>query len=355
MRSASRYLWFSLAGLVVILAPSAIQRSGTAGDFHQSGSLVCSDCHTMHYSESHALAGPVLPAVPLRPGGPFPRLLRQPAAELCLACHDGRADAPDVLGVNANAYVRAAGALNRAGDTGEYAEGDGHSLGSANAARGGTWTGNQAEGLQCKHCHDVHGNSYYRNLTPDPGTATGKFVTYLTGLTYTGTAAVQQRVKTPMLSHYAVDNIQYRQMQVGTTDFGLSEWCSGCHGDYHGIGGSGNMGGSPGGDTNSGSPWLRHPTRGVTLAQGVTNKHIDPTHWFDIGSPQAMKSRVPVVSPSGVVPGTSTGSDNQVFCGSCHKAHGSNHRAGLIFDDDTTTISEDGISLLPTCQQCHYE
>jgi hypothetical protein len=155
-----------------------------------------------------------------------------------------------------------------------------------------------------------------------------------------------------MLSHYAVDNILYRQTQVGGTDFGLSEWCSGCHGDYHGIGGSGNMGGSTTGDANAGSPWLRHPVRGVTMAQGVTNKHIDPGHWFDTAS---VKSRIPVVSASGVVPGTSAGSDNQVFCGSCHKAHGSNHRAGLIYDDDATVVPEDGNSMIQTCQQCHYE
>ena len=350
VRLRSRFLWFSLVGFVVVLAPFIIQRSATAGDFHQANSLVCSDCHTMHYSESHTLSGLIPTAVPLKSGGPFPRLLRQPAAELCLACHDGRPDAPDVLGVNANSYVRSAGALNRAVDAGEYGEGNGHSMGSTTAPPGGTWSGSQGESLQCKHCHDIHGNQYYRNLTPNPGNSTGKFVTYLTGLTYTGTAAVQQKVKTPMLSHYAVDNIQYRQTQVGATDFGLSEWCSGCHGDYHGIGGSGNMGGSPTGDINSGSPWMRHPTRGVTMANGVANKHVDGSHWFS-----TLSSRVPVVSPSGIMPGTSTGSDNQVFCGSCHKAHGSNHRAGLIFDDDATTIPEDGISLLQTCQQCHYQ
>jgi hypothetical protein len=171
-------------------------------------------------------------------------------------------------------------------------------------------------------------------------------------LTYTGTTAVQQKFGTPMLSHYAVDNILYRQTQVGTTDFGLSEWCSGCHGDYHGGGGLGNMGGSTAGDPNAGSPWLRHPTRGVSMAQGVTNKRIDPGHWFDTTS---VKSRVPVVSPSGVVPGSSAGSDNQVFCGSCHKAHGSNHWAGLIYDNETTSVPEDGASLMQTCQQCHYQ
>ncbi len=296
------------------------------------------------------MAGPTPPTVPLGSGGPFPKLLRRSESELCLACHDGRTDTPDVLGANASAYVRAAGALNRAGDSGQYAEASGHSLGSTNAPPGGTWTGNQAGGLQCKHCHDIHGNAYYRNLTPNPGTATAKFVTYLTGTTYSGTAAVQQVANSPMSTHYALGNILYRQAQVGTTDFGLSEWCGGCHGNYHGVGGAANMGGSPSGDTNTGSPWLRHPARDVTMARAVANKHADASHWFS-----ALASRVPIVSPSGIVPGTSGTSDNQVFCGSCHKAHGSDHRAGLIFDNETTAIPEDGTSLMQTCQQCHYQ
>jgi predicted CXXCH cytochrome family protein len=86
------------------------------------------------------------------------------------------------------------------------------------------------------------------------------------------------------------------------------------------------------------------------MARGVANRHVDASHWFS-----SLGSRVPVVSPSGTIPGTGGTSDNQVFCGSCHKAHGSSHRAGLIFDDETTAIPEDGTSLVQTCQQCHYQ
>jgi len=348
--SSFTFVWRVLGLGAVALASLSLWPAGQAGDHHQIGSLVCSDCHVMHYSESHTLSGPVPPSVPLGTGGPFPRLLRQSASQLCLACHDGRADAPDVYGVNAGVYLRAAGAVNRTGDGGEYAEQDGHTIGSTSTAPGGTWTGNQAAGLECRHCHDVHGNRYYRNLTPNPGTATGKFVTYMTGATYTGTSAIQQVAGSPLSTQYAVGNIRYRQTLVGASDFGLSEWCSGCHGKYHGFGGSSNLGGSPTGDTNTGNPWIRHPTRDVTMANGVTNRHVDGSHWF---SPLA--SRVPVVSPSGNIPGTPGGSDNQVFCGSCHKAHGSSHRAGLLFDDDATGTLEDGVSLTLTCQQCHYQ
>jgi hypothetical protein len=325
------------AGLICVgLVLAVLVRWGSVhgGDFHASSSLACSDCHVMHYSEQHSLQGVLPPEVPLGPGGPFPRLLRQAASQLCLSCHDGRTNTPDVLGAHHSAHVRAAGALNRVGDTGPYAEGHGHTLGSTGAAPGGTWTGNQAgDGLQCKHCHEIHGNPYYRNLTPNPGTATEKFVTYLTGPTYSGTAAVQQLASTPLTAHYAVDNIRYRQTKVGITDFGLTEWCAGCHPDYQ---------------WSPPSPPKSHHSTGVTMAQGVTDGAVDPAFWF---SP--LQSRAPVVSASGAVPGTAGTSDNQMFCGSCHKAHGSANARSLIFDNSGTAALEDGTTMNDTCQQCH--
>ncbi len=328
-----------MAAAVLLSVAASLQ----AGDFHYVDSLVCSDCHVVHYSESHQMGGATSPDPILAPGGPFRYLLKTSQSALCLACHDGRTDVPDVRGPHANNYVRAAGPLNVVGD-GASIEGSGHTMGSTAAPPGGTWTN---PGLSCQHCHATHGNAYYRNLVPNPGTTTGKAVTYMTGSAYTGTPAVQQSAVAPMATHYATGNIRYRQAQAGTGDFGLSEWCSGCHGDYHGIGGAANMGGSTAGDTGN-ARWLRHPTRDVTMAEGVTNKHVSSTRWF-----AALASRVPVVSPGGTIPGIAGSSDNEVFCGSCHKAHGSTNRKGLIFDDDATATAEDGTALMQTCQQCH--
>jgi hypothetical protein len=298
----------------------------------------------MHYSDKHLLSGAPGPDPGLAPGGPFPYLLKTAPTQICLACHDGRSDVPDVRGPHAGGHVRAAGQLNVLGD-GPEVEPTGHTMGATATPPGGTWTN---PGLQCQHCHASHGNAYYRNLVPNPGTATGKLVTYVTGASYSGTAAIQQLATSPMAVHYAVSNIRYRQTAVGASAFGLSEWCSGCHGNFHGGGGAANMGGSLAGDTGA-ARWLRHPTRDVTMAEGVTNRHVNATRWFS-----ALASRVPVVSPTGVIPGTSGTSDNEVFCGSCHKAHGSTNRKGLIFDDDATAAAEDGTLPRQTCQQCHY-
>ena len=327
------------AGILILWSVN----SAFPGDFHAASSLVCSDCHVMHYSKTHRYSGEPSPDPFLAPGGPFPGLLKNSPSQLCLACHDGRTDTPDVLGTNTNAYVRAAGRLNVLGDG---ADNTGHTMGSTDIPSGGDWTN---PGLQCSHCHATHGNGYYRNLLSNPGTTTGKTVTYVTGSSVSGTSAIQQLSDTSMVRHYEAGNIRYRQTQVGSTDFGISEWCSGCHGHFHGVGGDSEMGGSMTGNNGS-RPWIRHPTRDVTMAEGVTNRHIDASHWFSEPA-----SRVPVVSPGGNIPGTATSSDNEVFCGSCHKAHGSPHRKGLIFDDETTAKLEDGISLMQTCQQCHFQ
>ncbi len=52
--------------------------------------LVCEKCHVMHYSED---------GTPLPDGeGPFEHLLvKERSTELCLTCHDGKADVPDVV------------------------------------------------------------------------------------------------------------------------------------------------------------------------------------------------------------------------------------------------------------------
>ncbi len=322
-----------------------------AGDFHRFSTLVCSDCHVMHGSKSHQYDGSSTPDTSIGGLAPYSMLLKNNENELCLSCHDGKANNPDVRGGNTNSYIRAAGAINVLGDSGTYAENKGHTLGITTPPPGGMWSGNSAGGLKCSHCHDVHGNKFYRNLTKSPGNATGKKVTYSKGSGYSGTKAIQQISSSPLSTHYAASNIFYRQTTVGTTDDGLSEWCSGCHDNIHGQGGNVNMGGSASGDTASaGDEWLRHPTRDVTMSEGSNNKHIDSTHWFS-----SLSSRVPVVSPSGVIPGTSTGSDNEVFCGSCHKAHGSDQKFGLLYDNDSTSAREDGSSMLQTCQQCHYK
>ena len=114
--------------------------AASTGEYHYQGTLLCYDCHTMHYSQTHNWDGTT--PVPttgnangnwLGSGGPFQYLLKSgsassPINDLCLACHDGQTFAPDVLGANANPYVRQAGALNRIGGAAPYENWKGHTL-----------------------------------------------------------------------------------------------------------------------------------------------------------------------------------------------------------------------------------
>jgi hypothetical protein len=330
---------------LVALAGLANPLPGRAGDFHVGPTLICSDCHTMHFSEAHTLTG----AIP-EPGSlgayPQPALLRHAAAELCLSCHDGKTYAPDVYGDHGNAYVRAAGQLSKMSDP-EATRARGHTIGDTRTAPGGSWS--SPVGLRCQHCHASHGNAYYRNLLPQPGTAAAPTpVTYVTGA-YDDAAAVQLLAGGAMSTRYAATNVRYRRTATATAS-GLSAWCAGCHTTVHGAGGAPHMGGSVAGDTGPGARWLQHPTRDVTMQQAAANGHVDLAHWAPGGLVSA-DQRVPVVSPNGAVPG----GDNEVFCGSCHRAHGSTERKGLIFVDAATSEPEGGSSLRETCQQCHYK
>ncbi len=321
-----------LTAALSLLAPGA---PVSGGNWHTGDRLHCADCHVMHASRRGLAYG----GAPSSPAG-YQKLLRaSTASELCLMCHEGGSGAadspPDVMGPASYETP----SLERAGGAFQAAVGvatpNGHDLAVAGeAAPGGTWSAGSA-GLSCVDCHNPHGNAHYRNLVPVPGNASSdRLVT-----------AISETSLSPTSARYSVANIRYTSSAQG-----LAVWCQGCHTNFHGQPGDTNLGGAVGGDIpGSSSYWFRHPTMGVTIAQGVTNKRLDSNYWFT-----GALSRVPVVSPSGLIPGSSGGSDNEVFCGSCHKAHGSPHRAALIWDDPTTAALEDGASATQTCQTCHY-
>ena len=307
--------------------------------------LQCSDCHTMHYSEG---GQPVTTPSGESYAGPSAYLIRADSINmLCLSCHDSGTgetnSAPDVIGVASyeSPVLKRAGGFFRKPMGIAYHTG--HSLGVLNeTAPGSNPPVTFPSGLTCVSCHDPHGNSNYRSLKTSVGNETHLKVSYINGV-YSRQSSIFQNTLRPTSLRYSAGNIRYTR---DDKEDGLSHWCQGCHTDIHGPLGNFNKGRPL--DNYSGSSEFYHPILGVTMSQAMMDKIINVSGWFN-----RYESRVPVISPSNQIPGTRSNSDNQVGCMTCHKAHGSNNKAGLIYDNPQTAALEDGTSLNQTCQQCH--
>jgi predicted CXXCH cytochrome family protein len=235
-----------------------------------------------------------------------PRLLRHATSlALCVHCHDGSLPgAPDVIAPAGYVDDPLGGFFPTNWST---ASDTAHSLGGEAVAPPG---GTQPMTLTCLSCHDPHGGTGYRNLRTDPlGTGAS--------LTVTATDRVKPDGTNPA-AVYVAGNVTYRS--------GLSAWCGSCHGEFHGRSAQ---------EEGTSRPWLRHPQDEPLSA----SRHVDYTYWLG-----TVPNRVRVQSPDD---DDAPSADDQVFCLSCHKAHGSTNRAALVFAD--------GERLGSTCAQCHNE
>ena len=337
-----------LAGLMVAGAASVV----VAGDFHTGLSLVCSDCHVAHYSQSHGYAPGNNNFVPLGTGGPFTDLLRDEEVKMCLSCHDNQSWAPDVVGANGGtSRLRLAGGLNYASGHGTndagYEEIDGHSLHSTAMPPGAGATAYVpgSEGLVCTNCHAQHGSAtQYRNLL-NRGIFSGKSVTYAIS-----TNDLTKDVYERSAASYAEADVDYNEPDVRASAY--ANWCKSCHADFHGQGGDVNMGGQMGGVTSSNTnPWKRHPTADVNIGT------VGATHISNLARYAGVTNKVKVMDSQGLW--TGVGTDNTVTpsCMSCHKSHGNKNAFGLIFMNGTGTRTEEGDGGIykDLCRQCHSQ
>jgi len=294
---------FPLPLLVFIALAFLLQIRLHAGEWHYKETSVCSDCHTQHNSQG---------GQPMRYDGaagasPTPSLLRNASAlSLCVYCHDGsNPAAPDVIAPVA--YEAAGGFFS---NTGGVATNRSHNLGMAAPIL--PPGGSIPFALTCVTCHDPHGNSNYRNLwfrTGGGGNTQDVSVVVDQAVTANGSNPGQV---------YIPSNLFYKS--------GMSQWCNDCHTNFHGKTTS---------EEGLASPWFRHPQDQALFGAA----DADYAYWSG-----TVADRVPVRTPTdNVVPS----GDDQVFCLSCHKAHGAANRAGTIFADGSTLTS--------TCQQCHNE
>lgn len=329
--------------IVLVIMLAAMNETIFSGNYHSGSGLICSDCHTMHNQADGTV---------YNGGIPQNNMLKVPSAnDLCVSCHDGDTGAgniaPDVFTTAGagQATNRGAGAFRAALGVETSL---GHDIGftTSRQAPGSNpaWWTTGGVGMTCANCHDPHGNAYYRNLKPQRGGAAAVYVDDVT-----------EGVLTPTATQYNVTNVTY-------TGDKMSQWCAGCHTDFYlspygaTFTNDANMGGQDTGDTVAGTTnqWHRHPASHVTFTEANTNGHF-----ITVAAWQGLSSRLPYIDSTANGP---TG-DDMIFCGTCHKAHGSDkdrstaggNPANLIYDDSTTATIQDGTSLLQICQTCHSE
>ncbi|NIO11180.1 MAG: hypothetical protein GTO40_25465 [Deltaproteobacteria bacterium] len=318
--------------LVVIGCAAVLAYGSGAFAFHSGGTLVCSACHTMHYSQDGGVP------VDADAGGPWTDLLKtQDSTDLCLDCHGG---------VTANFSTGSWGSPaeyapivedptndfpgGRFASGGLLAEGNRHNPvgtvasgwlvdGTLTDAPGGTFA---AADLKCSSCHDAHGNANFRILVDNAGGGSAPAPVQ-------GTDAFETLIDVSTPSWSGESNSPTR-VHNGYQD-GMSAWCGNCHGVFHATVG----GPSP--------DWTRHPSGGTNGAfpTAYTTNYGTTAADYDYNIP----FQGSLVSAADTGYGAATTSRS--FCLSCHRAHGTAYADIGRFD--FTVASGSGTN----CNKCH--
>lgn len=338
----------------LVLALGMMPVISVAGDYHFGIDLICSDCHVMHYSQSHGTNpdGSGLYVTPQN--GPHHYLLRNDINELCLSCHNNQSFAPDVFESHSNGYVRQAGALNDLTSSGPYYPTTGHTLNSTDVAPGSSPAWSNPDGLNCTNCHSPHGRGgagltaagSYRNLFVS-GTTLSYSRGDVDGANPLTTWVHEDASGGTTAAHYGRSAITFNEPDNTTS--GYANVCKSCHTNFHGDVGGVEVEGQ-------GSPpeeFVRHPNGGVDIG-ALGGGHSNLSRLV------AKVNQVQVMSPTGQKSGGYDGTDTGLTpsCFSCHKSHGNRNAFGLVFMVGTGTITEqgdDGTDARNSCRQCHIQ
>ncbi|MGE5716568.1 MAG: cytochrome c3 family protein [Acidobacteriota bacterium] len=312
--------------------------------YHNGATLLCSDCHSAHFGESHGFDGGAVSTTTavadgdwLPASGPNGYLLKASSStKLCLSCHDGQTFAPDVVETDTYGLTqRAAGFF---GNT-DVLNFRGHNLASASLGRPGDsslcdrchFVGTMATAqVQCIDCHNPHGNASYRNLwwASAPGAEPPILASIKTGSTGK--------------LRYEAANVAYPAPPAGDGWVEVTNMCVDCHHTFF----------APW-YTNTASPYHRHPgtntESGGTYPINKTGANTDAANWVS-GAAGFSVPRLPFAAPgaSSFASASVVAGNNEVFCLTCHKAHGSENPFSLRWDYGAKTATGTA-----GCQQCH--
>ncbi len=316
--------------------------------YHNEDSLVCSDCHSMHFSQQHDYAGGNGPD-PFATGGypwagqPTAKLLKAGnTLDLCLTCHDGQVGIPDVLGADVNNLNQRSAGHFEDPDTNPPT---GHNLGYILPSQAGSWEycmrchfgGTFATAqVECIDCHNKHGNGRARNLQwaswPGGEPEFGILMDPAVGSSFGNLA----RYERENVRYASLDSVDLRE---------ASNMCIDCHHTF-----SGGTYTDPNGD----GLHERHPaydserSHTNTISQGDSKGSTNSAHWeagsgAGFGAPRVryVTQGASDYADAGVI----SGARNGVLCLSCHYAHGSDQPFSLLWDPEDQGPNG--------CDQCH--
>ncbi len=316
--------------LIALIALAVICMPAMA--LHKDGSeLVCSGCHVMH------------------DGANLKLLKAGTTEELCLQCHSqagsqhGVYPAPIVMDISGALDDGIAGDfadMDDVQDNGDTTStGNGHNYGNTGVPLTIPGSTSAAMNIDCGSCHDAHGSGYADDSSDDiPAVGTVDYYRNLWQWPPEGNgsgADIVMSLKDITLTNEAYSLAETSYGVANASRSGFTQWCGSCHDEYLAYG-------------KVGADWTRHPNDEDMTEDDGDSDLGDFANYTGASTPVMPLQDSTTASVANAGPKGNNLLD-EVFCLTCHQAHGSTFKDGLRWDNTSTNPLE----ALEGCQACH--